>query len=270
MTTNNLEARGLGFSFEAGKPVLDEISFSIAPGEILAVIGPNGSGKSTLIRLLSNVLRPGAGEVLVQGRPLADFTGKQLAQKIAVVPQQTAVEFSYRVLEVVLMGRAPYLGRFQLESENDLAIARNALAATDCLALEDRLLDEISGGERQRVILARALAQEPEILLADEPTTHLDLARQVQFMTLLRELRDKQPVSILFTTHELNLAGMFADRILLLDRGRVAALGAPEQVLDPGLVGKVYGIKLRPASEISGRSIFLAPALDKDTKLLQE
>jgi len=270
MTNNNLEAREISFSFTPGKPVLERVSFALAPGEILSVIGPNGSGKSTLIRVLSNVLKAGSGEIFVQERPLKNYSGKQLARKIAVIPQQSSIEFQYRVLEVVLMGRAPYLKRFQLEGGRDLEIARDALAQTDCLDLEDRRIDEISGGEKQRVILARALAQEPEILLADEPTTHLDLAHQIKFMSLLRELRDKKPLSILFTTHDLNLAGIFSDRILLLDQGRVAALGTPEQVLDPELVGRIYKLRLRLVPKVFERTPFLVPALDKDMQGLQE
>jgi iron complex transport system ATP-binding protein len=270
MIKTNLEARGLGFCFSPGRPVLERVSFSLLPGEILSVIGPNGSGKSTLLRVLSNVLKPGAGEIFVMDRAMKEFTGRELAQKIAVIPQQSRIEFQFRVLEVVLMGRAPYLKRFQLEGEADLKIARDALSQTDCLGLEGRLIDEISGGEKQRVILARALAQAPRILLADEPTTHLDLAHQIKFMGLLQELRLQSQVSILFTTHDLNLASIFSDRILLLDRGRVAALGTPEQVLDPGLVGEIYRIRLKLVPEVYRQKPFLVPALDKDSQGLQE
>jgi len=264
MSEKTLEARELSFAFEPGRPVLERVSFALEAGELLGVIGPNGSGKSTLSRVLSRVLKPGAGQVLVQSRPAEKFSRKELARKIAVVPQQSVIEFQYRALEVVLMGRAPYLGRFQLEGKRDLEVARNALLMTDCLELAERSMDEISGGERQRVILARALAQEPEILLADEPTTHLDLHHQVKFLGLLSALRKEKRISALFTTHDLNLAGIFADRILILDRGKVAALGTPEEVLDPELVSRIYRVKLKVVPQIFGKRPWLVPQLDKE------
>ncbi len=237
------KAEAVCFSFPTGPRVLDRVSFGLEPGEMLGVIGPNGSGKSTLIRLLSGVLKPESGRILVHSKPVHQYGRKELAQKIAVVPQQSEIAFSFKVLEVVLMGRSPHLGRFQLEGKKDLELAQKALAETDCLEFADRRIDEISGGERQRVILARALAQEPEILLADEPTTFLDLHHQIRFMRLLSELRKKAQVSVLFTTHDLNLASIFADQILVLDRGKVAAFGTPSEVLTKEMISAVYQIK---------------------------
>jgi len=263
MSANMLRARELSFAFEPGKWVLDKVSFELQAGEMLGVIGPNGSGKSTLIRVLSSVLKPGFGELQVQSRPAASYSRKELARKIAVVPQQSVIEFQYRVLEVVLMGRAPHLGRFRLESKRDLEIARRALELTDCLGLLDRVIDEVSGGERQRVILARALAQEPEILLADEPTTHLDLHHQMRFMSLLAELRDQKGIAVLFTTHDLNLASIFADRILILDQGRVAGFGRPEDALDPEAMSQIYRLRLKRVPDVFGKRPLIVPALDK-------
>jgi iron complex transport system ATP-binding protein len=264
MSDKALEARELSFAFEPGHPVLEQVSFALMAGELLAVLGPNGSGKSTLLRILSRVLKPGSGQVMVLSRPLESFSRKELAQKIAVIPQSSVIEFPYRVLEVVLMGRSPYLGRFQLEGKRDLEIARQALLMTDCLELAERGMEEISGGERQRVILARGLAQEPEILLADEPFTHLDLHHQVRFLGLLSALRKARSISVLFTTHDLNLAGIFADRILLLEGGKVAALGTPEQVLDPELVSRIYRVRLKLVPQIFEKRPLLVPQLDKE------
>jgi len=259
---NTLEVKDLSFAFKRTQPMLDKISFSLESGEVLGVIGPNGSGKSTLIRLLSGVLKPDGGTIFLQDRPAQKFSRRERAQIIAVVPQQTSIEYQYRAMEIVLMGRSPYLQRFELEGLRDLEIARNALAATDCLELEDRMIDELSGGERQRIILARALAQEPQILLADEPTTHLDLHHQVKFMRLLSELRRSKPISILFTTHDLNLASIFSDRILILDRGRVASFGRPEEVLDPELVSRIYRIPLKLVPGVFEKKPLLFPEID--------
>jgi iron complex transport system ATP-binding protein len=268
MKLKPLEAQGISFSFEPQKPVLHQVSFALEMGEMLGVIGPNGSGKSTLIRILSNALVPESGQILVKEMAIQKFSRKELARKIAVIPQQSQVDFPFRVLEVVLMGRAPYLKRFELESKRDLDIAKAALASTDCLDLGERLLDEISGGEKQRVILARALAQEPEILLADEPTTYLDLHHQMKFMSLLSDLRRRNNISILFSTHDLNLASLFADRILVLDRGRVAGLGMPEEVLEADMISKIYGIRLKAVSRTLSKKPLLVPELDSDMILL--
>jgi len=253
-----LSAEQLGFSYDSGL-VLSGISFDLNQGEIIGVIGPNGSGKSTLIRLLSGVLKPDSGKIIIFSKAIASYSRKELAQKLAVIPQQTELAFPYRVLEVVLMGRAPYLSRFQLESAKDLEIALQALSQTGCLGLESRRIDEVSGGERQRVILAKALAQEPEIILADEPTAHLDLEHQIKFMRLISELREKRKISVLFTTHDLNLASIFADRILVLDQGRLAGLGTPKEVLKPELMSKIYHLKLKQISGIYQNRPFLIP-----------
>ncbi len=256
-----LETENLSFSFQPGKPVLQKVSFGMDDAQMLAVIGPNGSGKSTLIRILSGVLKPEAGKISIQQKPLLEFGKKNLARKIAVVPQQTQITFSYTVLEIVLMGRAPYLKRFQLEGKRDLEMARRALELTDCEELAGRSIDEISGGEKQRVILARALAQEPEILLLDEPTAHLDLHHQIGFMQLLIQLKTESKISILFTTHDLNLASIFADQILILDQGKVAGLGNPGQVLNPELLSRVYQIKLKLIPNLYPNRPYILPEI---------
>jgi len=258
-----LETQSISFCFPNGNLVLDQVSFHLNKGEMLCVIGPNGSGKSTLIRVLSGVLKPMSGKIFIKGKPLNEFRKKELAQKIAVVPQQTEIAFAYTVLEIVLMGRAPYLKSFQLEGAWDMEIAKKALAQTDCDNLAERRIDEISGGERQRVILARALAQEPEILLLDEPTAHLDLQYQVRFLQLLTELRAGSKLSALFTTHDLNLASIFADKILILDRGRVAGFGAPEQILSAELMSSVYKLKLKLIEGIYPGRPLIFPELDQ-------
>lgn len=222
-------------------PVLEEVSFSLAPGELVAVIGPNGSGKSTLLRAVSRTLRPQSGEVRVEGREIYSATPQWVARRIAVVPQETRVDFAFTVREIVLMGRLPHLGRFATESATDFAIAREALQRTGVLKLEDRSILGISGGERQRVMIARALAQQTPILLLDEPTAHLDINYQIEIMRLVNTLRADGARAILVVLHDLNLAAQFCDRLLLLHRGRIFADGPPERVLTRENVHLAYG-----------------------------
>jgi len=256
-----LSIEGLGFSYDS-RQVLSGLSFDLKRGEIMGVIGPNGSGKSTLIRLVSGVLKPDSGKIKIFSKEIESYSRKELAQKLSVIPQQTELTFPYQVLEVVLMGRAPYLRRFQLEGAKDIKIARDCLSQTGCLGLESRRIDEISGGERQRVILAKALAQEPEVILADEPTAHLDLEHQIKFMKLISDLREREKISVLFTTHDLNLASIFADRILVLDQGRLAGLGAPKEVLKPELMSKIYHLKLKLIPGIYQNRPMLIPEME--------
>ncbi len=244
MSSKMLEVKNLSFSFETGAEVLKGLSFELNAGEMLGVIGPNGSGKSTLIRLLSGVLKPKKGEIIIKNLSIQKYNARQLAQIIAVVPQQSEIAFPFKVKEVVMMGRAPYLKRFQWEGKKDYQVVEKAMALTETTHLSQRTIDQLSGGERQRVILARALAQEPEILLADEPTTYLDLHHQVKFMNLLRKLKSKNGLSVIFTTHDLNLASFFSDRVLLLNQGEMAGLGTPQEVLKPELVSRIYQVEL--------------------------
>ncbi len=221
--------------------MLEEVSFSLAPGELVAVIGPNGSGKSTLLRAVSRTLHPQSGEVRVEGREIYSATPQWVARRIAVVPQETRVDFAFTVREIVLMGRLPHLGRFATETAADIAIAREALQRTGVLKLEDRSILGISGGERQRVMVARALAQQTPILLLDEPTAHLDINYQIEIMRLVNTLRADGARALLVVLHDLNLAAQFCDRLLLLHRGRVFADGPPESVLTRENVRLAYG-----------------------------
>jgi iron complex transport system ATP-binding protein len=233
-----LEARGVCFSYGL-VPVVNEISVSVAPGEMLGVIGPNGSGKSTFLRLLSGVLQPSAGEVLVRGRPLGTYSRRELGQHIAVVPQETLIEFPFSVTEVVLMGRSPHLGGFAFEGDRDLAVAHESMRRTGVLDLADRSIHELSGGERQRVILARALAQEAPILLLDEPGAFLDIRHEVEIYDLLQDLQ-REGQSIITVLHDLNLAALYCNRVALLQSGRLFRLGVPAEVITYGALTEVY------------------------------
>lgn len=241
-----VSVRDVAFAYPgaaAGGPrfALGELSFQVQRGEILGVIGPNSAGKTTLIRLLTRVMRPARGDIHFDGRPLADLSRAELARRVAVVPQETPAALPFTVEQLVLLGRYPHgPGRF-FETPADLAVARAAMALTGVAGLASAPVASLSGGERQRVMLARALAQEPALLVLDEPTAHLDLRYQGECVALLRRVNREQGMTILLVSHDLDLAAEVADRLLLLAGGRVAALGAPGEVLQAGLLERVYG-----------------------------
>jgi iron complex transport system ATP-binding protein len=239
-----LAAEGVSFAYRAGAPrVVDSVSLAIAPGAMVGVLGPNGSGKTTLLKLLSGTLMPSAGGVRFDGRPLGDWQRRELARRIALVPQETHAPFDFTVLDIVLMGRFPHLGTFTLEGPADLAIARQALAATGTTAFEDRPFATLSGGEKQRVVIAGALAQSPELLLLDEPTASLDLGHQLDVQLLLTRLNRDHGVTMVLSTHDLNLAAALCRELILLRDGRVLAQGPTEDVLTPEIVRALYGVE---------------------------
>ena len=227
------------------RPVLTDFSLGVSRGEFVCVVGPNGSGKSTLIKALSRSLRPVHGRVLLGGRDLSALGAKELARQMAVVAQETAIEFDFTVEEVVLMGRLPHLSRFRGETEADHAAVHRALVATNTLYLKDRLVTGLSGGERQRVVVARALAQEPSLLLLDEPTAHLDIAHQIELLDLARRLNREQNLTVVAVLHDLNLASLYASRLIMIKEGRLFADGAPRQVVTEANVAAVYGSRVR-------------------------
>jgi iron complex transport system ATP-binding protein len=204
------------------------------------LLGPNGSGKSTVVRLLSGVLVPQRGRVCLAGQPLTTLRREALAQRIAVVPQETRIDVPFSVFEIVLMGRTPHHERFGFESKADIALAHRAMELTDVKGLAHRAIHELSGGERQRVILARALAQTPQLLLLDEPTAFLDIKHQVEVCDLVRHLSRQEGLTVVSILHDLNLAALYCDRLALLKQGRVFASGAPSAVLTRANIQAVY------------------------------
>jgi len=222
------------------KPVINNVSLEIKQADFLGIIGPNGGGKSTLLRLMSRALIPIKGKISLEGRDLARLSHKEVAKKIAFIPQLTLINFSFTVWEIVLMGRIPHLSRMQPEGKIDFSIAERALSLTDTLNLRNRRIDELSAGERQRVIIAKALAQEPLLLFLDEPTSHLDIGHQVQILDLLAELNRKNNLSIVIVLHDLNLAGEYCKNIILLDNGEIFKQGSPEQVLTYQNIESLY------------------------------
>jgi iron complex transport system ATP-binding protein len=222
---------------------VDDVSIAIAPGSLTGLLGPNGCGKSTLLRLLSGVERPTSGEVRLDGRDAASYSRRALARRIAVVPQETHPAFDYPVLEMVLMGRHPHLGAFSLEGPHDHAVAHQALDATRSAHLADRPFSALSGGEKQRVVIAGALAQEGDVLLLDEPTASLDLGAQLDIAALLRHLHEERRSTMVMATHDLNLAASLCGRLVLMAEGRIVAHGPTADVLTRDNVKALYGVE---------------------------
>lgn len=249
-----LQAADVCFGYDGARGralVLRGVSMSVPDGGFVGILGPNGSGKTTLLRTLAGALRPLSGSVVLDGEDLARVPRALLARRMAVVPQETHLAFDYSVLEIVLMGRYPHLGAFEIEGPADFAIARESLAATGTAGLEDRVFATLSGGEKQRVILAGALAQVSAlagrdhgagILLLDEPTAALDLAYQLGLAALLRSLQERLPVAIVVSTHDLNFAAGLCRSLVLLRNGEVLAAGPTEDVLTADRIRALYGV----------------------------
>jgi iron complex transport system ATP-binding protein len=235
------------------------VSLEVAAGSIVGLIGPNGSGKTTLLRLLAGTLGPAGGRITSSGVPIAALSRRELARRIAVVPQETHSAFDFSVLEIVLMGRYPHLGPFALEGANDLTIAREALAATGTSAFESRPFATLSGGEKQRVVIASALAQASDVMLLDEPTASLDLGYQFDIAALLVTLNRERGTTIVVSTHDLNLAATLCADMVLLQSGRVLARGPTERVLTAPHIRALYGIDADVARHPRGGHLTVVP-----------
>ncbi len=237
-----ISARNIQFCYDA-RPVMNDVSFTVEESQIVAVIGPNGSGKTTLLKMINGTLLPDAGQMLIDDMETGRWARRDIAKKVAIVPQETADVFPFYAEEIVLMGRFPHLGRYRFEDQKDYRIVREAMEKTDTIAFASRRFHELSAGERQRVLIARALAQEPKILLLDESTVFLDLKHQSQFLTLLRQLNETQKLTVMFVTHDINLAAQNANRIILLDSGKIYAIGNPADVITATNIEEVYDVK---------------------------
>jgi iron complex transport system ATP-binding protein len=230
---------------DAGAPALpgvQDVTVRIERGRVVGILGPNGSGKTTLLRLLAGMLRPESGTVTLNGANVASLPRAALARSVAVVPQETHLSFDYSVLEIALMGRYPHLGTFALEGPRDVAIARDALDATGTLALERRSFATLSGGEKQRVVIASALAQEAEILLLDEPTASLDLGYQFDVASLLARLNRERDLTVVVATHDLNFAASLCTSVVMLSGGRVVAAGPTGDTITALSIQALYGV----------------------------
>lgn len=225
--------------------VLKDASLQVKSGDFVGIVGPNGSGKSTLLRTISRVLQPLHGKVLLEDEDIYSMSSRKVAKKMAVVTQEQGLDFPFSVRDVVMMGRIPHLKRFEREGLKDQAVVEKAMELTDISLLADRQVNELSGGEKQRVLIARALAQEPSILLLDEPTSYLDLNYQIEIMELLVSLRWEYGLTIIMVLHDLNLASRYCDYLLVVKDGKIHAGGTPNQVITAKLIKEVYGCEVR-------------------------
>jgi len=241
VTAPLLRFEGVGVRI-AQRDIVHDVTLDVWPGELVSLIGPNGAGKTTLLRVASRVMPATSGRVVVSGRPLDDFPRRELARELAVVPQDVHIAFPFRAGEIVLMGRSPHIGALAFESRADVARARDAMERVGIAALADRPVGELSGGERQLVLMARALAQDPQVLLLDEPTAHLDLRHRIAVIELVREFTASGR-SALVVSHDLMLAARTSDRIALLGRGELLAAGPPEEVITPDYLRRAFGIE---------------------------
>ena len=257
--TPAMQTRQLSFAYK-DRAVLHAVSLSVESREMVGILGPNGSGKTTLLKILSAVL-VGQGEVKLNGREIETYGRRELSRLLAVVSQESRVNFPYTVAEMVLMGRASYHSSFALEGKKDLEVARASMELTDCVSLSNRYFHELSGGEKQRVLIARALAQEPRILLLDEPSAFLDLKHQVQVFELLRRLNRERGMTVVAALHDLNLAALFFPRLIILRDGKLYRDGSPSEVLTEKTIEEVYGIRVRVEQDaVSERpQLFICP-----------
>lgn len=238
-----LEVKGVTFGYER-EPLLYDVHVQVREGEMVGLLGPNGSGKTTLLRLVSGVIRPWQGTVVLEGRDLPDWGRRGIARNIAVVPQELHVPFAFTVEQMVNLGRTPFVNLLGLRSSQDANIVLDAMHAADIAPLAGRIFNELSGGERQRVMVAMALAQQPKLLLLDEPTAHLDIKYQIDVLELVQRLNRERGVTVIAAMHDLNLAARYFPRLVLFQRGIVADAG-PAEVLEPHLLKRVYGIDVR-------------------------
>ena len=257
-----LDIRDISLNFR-DKSILTDVSFSVSSGEFFVIIGPNGAGKTSLLKVLAGLQKSDRGSVTVKGKNVSQYRRRNLSQIMAIVPQQIEVGFPFTVADAVIMGRSPHLGILGMESENDFYIAGEAMKFTDVAHLADRKLYQLSGGELQRVIIARAICQQPEIILLDEPTTALDPAHQLKIMDLMEKFRREQGTTIIMVSHDLNLASMYGDRLLLLKEGRVVKSGAPRNVLSKELLEESYGCRMQIDESPLGKAVRVTPVPDK-------
>ena len=239
-----LNVHGVGWSVDAQR-IIDDIRLSVETGEFVGLLGPNGSGKSTLLRCIYRSLKPDAGTISLDGADLLAMPPRDAARRMAVVLQEAQIQFDFTVQEMVLMGRTPHKSGFDPDTSDDWEIVADALAQVNMLDFNERSFGTLSGGEKQRVLIARALAQQSQFLVLDEPTNHLDIRYQLEILDIVRELR----VTTLAALHDLNLATLYCDRLYVLCEGRVVASGAPDEVVTADLIYEVYGVRADVATD---------------------
>jgi iron complex transport system ATP-binding protein len=255
-----MSLRNVSFAYNKD-PILRSISLDIRAGETIGIIGPNGSGKSTLMKLMGGVLQVEPDTIFIKGSDLRLTKRRALAQSIAWIPQENPIVFPFKVAEVVMMGRHPYLAPLTFERREDHDIVHQAMSLTNTLEFSNRSFNEISGGEKQRVLIAGALAQDPEMMLLDEPTSALDLKYQMEILSILQHLNQNKGVTLVMALHDLHLASKFCNRIVLLQKGQIVRDGTPAEVLQKDILEKVYDVKIKIIHDKDDGSIFLSPEL---------
>ena len=252
-----LQSENVSFRYH-GPWVLRHVSFNVEKGSFVGILGPNGSGKSTLLKIMDGILTPREGRATMDGRDIGTMSRRDIARRAAVVPQDYTGIFTFTAREIVLMGRSPHLDPWSFEGKRDHEIVSRVMAQTDTQGFADRSLDQLSGGERQRVLIARALAQEPRVMLLDEPTAFLDIRHQVEIMNLLKLLNKEEGLTVLAVTHDINLASLYCDRIILLNGGTIHAEGPPAEVMTADNIEAVYGLPVVSGShKPTGRPIIM-------------
>jgi iron complex transport system ATP-binding protein len=239
-----LQAQAVRCGYRGRQEVLRGVDLTAQPGKLLSILGPNGSGKTTLLRCLLGQLRPSGGRILLDGREIRRHSARSLARLMAYVPQFPQSAFAFSVKEIILMGRFAHAGLMGLASQQDLAVAKQAMIMTQTQDLADRTLDELSGGEAQRVMIARALAQQPSVMLLDEPTSHLDIGNQLHIQRMMQRVAHDWPMAVICVSHDINLAARFSDELMLMRDGCVIAHGQRTEVLQPEVLSKVYDVKI--------------------------
>lgn len=257
-----LDISNISLSFR-DKLILSNVSLEVSAGEFFVIIGPNGAGKTSLLKVLAGLQKTQKGTVTIKDKNILNYRRRNLSQIMAIVPQHIEVGFPFTVADTVIMGRSPHLGILGMEGENDFHIAEEAMKFTDVSHLTDRKLFQLSGGELQRVIIARAICQQPEIILLDEPTTALDPAHQLKIMDLMEKFRREHGTTIIMVSHDLNLASMYGDRVLLLKSGRVVKTGDPKSVLNKELLEDSYGCRIQIDESPLGGVARVTPIPDK-------
>jgi iron complex transport system ATP-binding protein len=240
---NSIRIKKLDWHYGENK-VLDDINLNLNNCGFYGIIGPNGSGKTTLLKNISRSLTTKKGTVFFDDRDITEYSNKELAKKISYVPQNTNVEFEFSVMDIVLMGRSPYIRRFHTENAYDISIAKRAMEITNTWHLKEKNISMISGGERQRAIIARALAQQTNIMLLDEPVSQLDIQHQIEILDILKKLTEEKKLTVIMSLHDLNLAAQYCDKLILMDKGRVFKEGTPSEIVEEENIQKVYGMKV--------------------------
>ncbi len=253
-----IETKGLTFAY-AEEPVLSEVSIHFQPGEFTGIIGPNGSGKSTLLKLIGGILPSPSETVFFKDHELSQYKKKELAIAIAWIPQEKQMAFPFKVIDIVLMGRHPYLSPLTFEGQDDYRIAEEAMRQTQVIEFAGRSFNEISGGEKQRVMIASAISQQPEVMLLDEPTSALDIKYQVEILGILKKLNEQDNKSLVLAMHDLHLASKYCKRLILLKQGRVFCEGPPAEVLKKEILEEVYEVRVKIFHDDEDGSLIVVP-----------